>query len=57
VQEAANRLAGQGNLPQVEISGMMSRGWPADYVDSVGRKYSESTPAPRLPARTSTTGN
>lgn len=56
VQEAAGRFVGKGDLPQVEISSMMSRGWPADYVDSIGRKYSESTPPPRLPARQSTTG-
>ena len=57
VQQAATKLVAKGTLPQVVVSTMMSRGWPADYVDSINRKYGETTPPPRLPAYQSTTGN
>ena len=57
VQQAATKLVPKGTLPQVVVSSMMARGWPADYVDNINRKYGETTPPPRLPAYQSVRGN
>lgn len=48
VQQAAVQMVPHGQLPQVAVSEMATRGWPAEYVDSINRKYQESVPAPRL---------
>ena len=56
VQQATTTMVAKGDLPQVVASNMISRGWPAAQVDSVGRKYTETTPSPRLPTFSPTTG-
>lgn len=50
VQDLVVQLAPHGELPQVLQTHISPRGWPAEWVDTVGRKFNEATPAPVLPA-------
>ena len=56
-QQAAIAVLPRGELPQVLVSEMATRGWPAEQVDGIGRKYQETIPPPRLPDFKSMTGN
>ena len=49
VRLLAVQLSPHGDLPMVVATHIQPRGWPAEWVDSVGRKFSEATPAPVLP--------
>lgn len=52
--ELATAEMGDGSmLASIQPTPYPPTGAPADYVDSVDRKFRESTPAPRLPERTS----
>jgi hypothetical protein len=50
VQQYITGMVSNGPLPEVVASNLQSEGWPADYVDSVNKKFSSSMPTPRLPA-------
>lgn len=49
VRMAAAQYAIDGNVPDVAESNIRPRGWSANYVDVIGRKFNETTPAPRIP--------
>lgn len=49
VQQLAAELTPHGELPPVLHTHIQPRGWPAEWVDTVGRKFNEATPAPVLP--------
>lgn len=49
VREVALAAAPEGMTPEIAETSIAPRGTPADYIDNVGRKYSDSMPAPRLP--------
>jgi len=49
VRIAAVAVVPEGTLPDIAETNVPARGTPADYIDNVGRKYSDSMPAPRLP--------
>lgn len=66
-EETANRMASvqkflgmmpnaMGDMVQVVETSIAPPGWPADYVDTIGRKFAESTPDPRLPESSGTAG-
>ena len=44
------------DLPLVQPTSISDDGWPADQVDLIGRKFQSSTPPPRLPALSGSTG-
>jgi len=49
VQQMVAQLAPEGDLPMVVQTPIQPQGWPAEWVDAVGRKFQEATPAPVLP--------
>ncbi len=51
VQQLAAQLTPYGEMPVVLQTHIQPQGWPAEWVDAVGRKYHEATPAPILPER------
>jgi hypothetical protein len=48
-QQFAAQLLPEGGLPEVSEVSIPPRGWSADYIDDIGRKFRASTPSPRLP--------
>jgi hypothetical protein len=48
VQKAASQLVGDRPLPPILESELSPIGWPASQVDTIQRKYQETTPPPRL---------
>jgi hypothetical protein len=50
VQQAVVNLTPQGSLPPVQASDLVYEGWSGEYADAVGRKFTASMPAPRLPS-------
>lgn len=50
VQAAGTQLLPEGQLPAVLETNLQPYGWSADRVDAIGRKFQDTTPAPRLPA-------
>lgn len=52
VSAVAERFAINAEMPTVVATSITYPGWPADQVDSIGRKFQASTPEPRLPAAT-----
>ncbi len=50
IRQLAAQLNPHGPLPPVVETHVRPHGWPAQWVDVVGRKFHESTPAPVLPA-------
>jgi len=57
VQEFAAATVPQGEgLPAVLPTSISARGWPAERVDAIGRKFHSSIPEPRLPAPTEESG-
>lgn len=57
VQTIAAGLAMEGVSPPVFETGIPARGWPADQIDATTRAFTDSTPAPRLPERSSSTSS
>lgn len=55
VQQMVAKVIPDGALPEVNFVDFSPRGFPAGYVDAVGRKLDATVPNPRLPAFTSTT--
>lgn len=51
VQQLVAQLTPHGEMPVVLQTHIRPHGWPAEWVDAVGRKYHEATPAPILPAK------
>ncbi len=49
VHALAAGLNPHGEMPLILETHIQPRGWPAEWVDAVGRKFHESTPAPALP--------
>lgn len=52
VSELATRFAINAEVPMVVATTSTYSGWPAEQVDSIGRKFQASTPDPRLPQAT-----
>ena len=52
-QHAFTLLGPQGEPPTVVESTVSPAGWPAERVDSIGRKFQTSAPDPRLPSQAS----
>jgi hypothetical protein len=50
VQQTATNFVPEGPLPEVRVTGIEARGWPARDIDAIGRKAQASMPAPILPA-------
>lgn len=50
VQQLATRLLPEGALPEVRLTGIEPRGWPARDIDAIGRKQQAAMPAPILPS-------
>jgi len=50
-QEAVVAMSPQGDLPPVLEVDAGPRGWSADYVDTVAKRYQATTPDPRIPPR------
>ncbi len=50
VRQLAAKLDGRGQLPPVVKTHRGPRGWSGEWVDAVGRRFHEATPAPALPA-------
>lgn len=48
VQQAAADVLPQGSLPEVQQVATPPRGWPAEYTNSINRKFTETLPTPRL---------
>lgn len=48
VQQAASDVMPQGALPDVRQVAIPPRGWPAEYTNSISKKYTETIPNPRL---------
>jgi len=48
VQQAASQVMPEGALPDVRQVAIPPRGWPAEYTNSVNKKYTDSIPEPRL---------
>ncbi|MGC4004969.1 MAG: hypothetical protein QM811_18400 [Pirellulales bacterium] len=48
VQQYVAGAVTDGPLPPVTPSNLQSEGWPAEYVDSVNRRYQASMPDPRI---------
>jgi len=57
VQQAIVGINPQGIAPEVIVSDLQTLGRSSEYVDSIGRKYQESIPAPRLPAMQTSSGS
>lgn len=53
VQTIAAGLAMEGVSPPVFETAIPARGWPADQIDATTRAFTDSSPAPRLPERSS----
>lgn len=52
VQQQAFTLVGtQGEPPAIVESSVSPAGWPAERVDSIGRKFLTTAPDPRLPTQ------
>ncbi len=54
IQQVAAQLSPYHEPPPVLQTRIQPQGWPAEWVDSVSRKYREATPAPVLPEKSST---
>ena len=50
VQQLATKILPEGSLPEVRVTSIEPRGWPAREIDAIGRRAMESMPAPILPA-------
>jgi hypothetical protein len=50
VQTAIGKLCLDGQPPEVQEVIVIHPGSPADYIDTIDRKYRDSIPEPRLPA-------
>jgi hypothetical protein len=49
VAEFASKITENGEVPQIAETGVRPRTSPADYINTIGTRYAESTPDPRLP--------
>jgi hypothetical protein len=49
VQQYAVNIVTHGPLPPVHVTDQAPRMHPADYVDSINRRFTSSAPRPRLP--------
>ena len=49
VQQYAGKVTPK-DLPPILTTNISEDGWPADQIDSIGKKYLESMPAPSLPS-------
>ncbi len=57
VQQSASLMIADGTLPDIRRVAVPPRGWPADEVNAIGRRFQDTIPAPRLPDNIqSTTG-
>jgi len=56
VQQAAIQWVPEGELPPVLETNLDAGSWPADRVDTIDRKFRDTTPDPRLPELTTDTG-
>ena len=50
VQKLAEQILPDGPLPAVLETNIAPSGWPAERIDTIGRKFEASTPNPQLPA-------
>ena len=50
IQELAAHLLPEGEAAAIVETGITFRGWPAERVDAISRKFQESAPSPRLSA-------
>ncbi len=57
VQEEVARIASRGAPVPVLPTNISDEGWPADEVEAISKAYLKSTPAPRLPVPTLTSGS
>jgi hypothetical protein len=57
VQQLVARYAPPGETLPVLPTSISDEGSPADQVDLIGRKFQTSTPEPRLPAKTDSSGS
>lgn len=57
VQQVAVQFVDEGQLPQVLETNIDALGWPAERIDSISRKWLDSTPDPRLPAAQADSGS
>ena len=48
VQRAASDVLPQGSLPDVRQVAIPPRGWPAEYTNSINKKFTDTIPTPRL---------
>lgn len=48
VQQAASDVLPQGSLPEVRQVAIPPRGWPAEYTNSINKKFTDTMPNPRL---------
>ncbi len=49
VQEVVVAMSPQGDLPPVLEVDTGPHGWPADYIDTLAKRYQATMPDPRLP--------
>jgi hypothetical protein len=56
VQQLAAQLVPEGELPLVLETGVAVQGWSAAQADTIGRKFKDSIPDPRLPKASSSSG-
>ena len=56
VQKLAQQFMPEGEPPTVLQTNIRAKGWPAQQVDHVNRKFIETMPPPRLPAASTEPG-
>jgi len=57
IQKLAAQILPKGELADIAETGISFRGWPAEQVDTINRKFQESAPSPRLPENDSSGTN
>lgn len=53
VHKLASQILPEGQIPAVMETDIVAGGWSAERIDTIGRKFQDSTPEPRLPTASS----